>query len=225
VEERLDRIMGIRPVTNQSTIIPAWGFIPKGLRELTFSELQRDVKSKKSLYDDPLADFVFQLEVAATEWALNKSLPSQKVRDYLRDNIWPGNFHGDDIQGKLKFTCQKIKTTSNKILAWRVEWTGPKNDMPQVVNDSDEIMDVFPATAVLFLEGKVTGGGQDQFWEAEQILQTEINVYLEAHPFMLVSSSLGRDMNEDTVHTPVSFIEDTLEIAFNIDTTKTYIYD
>jgi hypothetical protein len=86
-------------------------------------------------------------------------------------------------------------------------------------------MDVFPATAVLFLEGKATGGGQDQFWEAEQILQTEINVYLEAHPFMLVSSSLGRDMNEDTVHTPVSFIEDTLEIAFNIDTTKTYIYD
>ena len=223
VDERLDAIAdghkGKREIalTARDEITPYWGFSPRGLRKLTFPEIQRDVEQNKKFYDNPLHDFKFKLLQAVTAWANFTSVDPQIVRRYMEEEVWPTAFRED---GEIPITCTKIKTQDSRLLAWDIQWIGdtkPPNVAVKSKGD-DELIPSCPAKVVLVLEGRIWPNEEsNHFDEVCKILECEDKDFLKDQPFALISSTSGREY--ETVHTPVSFVIHTMQIALNIQNT------
>ena len=225
MEERLEAIAdghkGKREIalTARDAITPFWGFSPRGLRKLTFPELQRDVEQNKKFYDDPLHDFRFKLLQAVTAWANFNDVDPQIARRYMEEEEWPNAFRED---GGMPITCTKIKTRDTRLLAWDIRWNGDEKTKPPEVavksKGDEELIPSCPAKVVLVLEGRLWPNEEsNHFDEVCKILECEEGDYLKDQPFALISST--SECEYETVHTPVSFVIHTMQIALNIQNT------
>ena len=93
--------------------------------------------------------------------------------------------------------------------------------MPQVatINGDNDLIDVFPAVAVLFLDGVKNAdicGLWEHFQIASDLLDTPEHIFTSEHPFCLISTTQGYGEGNG-LHLPISFVSDTLEIALDIE--------
>ena len=224
VDARLDAIIHSHTKTpriiktERDMIRPTWGFVPRNLEKQTFAKIAADERLHPKFYDDPLKDFEHKLINAARKWAKHHDLDFGRVLPYLEKEVWPKLRYKS---GKLKFTCTMIPTESPNLRAWRLDWTGPKADRPQVATKEkgdNDLIDVFPAIAVLILN--------ENIYEKEKSYSTRIYLqellegtshvtFMDSHPFCLISKTVDI---ENSIHLPISFVMDTLAIALDIQT-------
>ena len=212
--------------TARDEIPSIWGFSPRGLRKLTFPDLQRDVRANKQFYLEPLSDFKFKLEEAATAWANYHNLEPHKVRESLKDKVWPRMF---DKKGRLLFSCTSVNTHDKRLLAWDMDWECSKNDRTNLEvavpsKGDNSLISVFPCRVVLILDGVVDMDNDDEnidhFRKATELLElNDISEWMDINPFGIIVSTLGYG-SENTVHLPISFILHTMQIALNIQNTN-----
>ena len=218
--DRLDRILGIPEKTPQEHLGCPWG-IPIYSKKQSWSEIQQDVRNNPEKYEKPLEGFLEKLRIFAEICAREHNVEEEKVIDSAMEKS-KEYFYAD---GKPKFTVTKRETNDERIMAWDFEWiaAGDKTPLATTKTNEKDYIKAMPATAILVKDGRLTDDEEGLYHLDEVIEILEIPGEIEestealymAAPWCIVSGTLGME-NEDSIHTEIAFVVNTLEIAFDI---------
>lgn len=218
--ERLNRIIGIQGKTPQEILGCPWG-IPILAQERSWRDIQQDVHYDPHKYEYPLDGFKAKLRIFAERFAREHNYEEKDVIDYVKEQS-KRYFYSN---GKPKFTVTKRKTNDSRLLAWDFEWVAARESTPLATTESNEkeFIHAMPATAILVLDGQITELDEGAYHIDDVIDMLEIPGTIEeqtealyvAAPWCIVSGTTGM-ADEDTIHTEIAFVVNTLEIAFDV---------